>query len=152
MNEVLARFVSKLKVGKNDCLEWMGPPLKSGGYGNFRVNGKAKKAHRFLWEFIHGPVQKGLELDHLCRNPICVNPLHLEPVTHKENMRRGYYGMRTHCKKGHPYDADNTYICKRGKRSCKMCKSISMRQWYLKNGRSLSKPNARKQKQDLSSL
>jgi hypothetical protein len=45
-------------------------------------------AHIVYWEGEHGPVPEGLELDHLCRNPPCVNPAHLEPVTHQQNMQR----------------------------------------------------------------
>lgn len=45
-------------------------------------------AHILMWELVHGPVAEGLVLDHLCMQPGCVNPDHLEPVTHKENLRR----------------------------------------------------------------
>ena len=51
-------------------------------------------AHRVYYERHVGPVPEGLELDHLCRNPGCVNPEHLEPVTHAENIRRGYQAKR----------------------------------------------------------
>lgn len=46
-------------------------------------------AHRQIWIWVNGPVPKGLELDHLCRNRHCVRPDHLEPVTRQENVRRG---------------------------------------------------------------
>lgn len=54
-----------------------------------------------------GPIPEGLELDHLCRVSLCVNPWHLEPVTHKVNQERGR-GSVTHCKRGHPFDEENT--------------------------------------------
>jgi len=59
------------------------------GYGVFERKENRHKAHRYFWEKKHGPIPKGLELDHLCRVPSCVNPDHLEPVTHAENCRRG---------------------------------------------------------------
>lgn len=60
----------------DDCWEWTGKAAS--GYG----------AHRRVYEWLRGPVPEGLELDHLCRNKLCVRPDHLEPVTRAENMRR----------------------------------------------------------------
>jgi len=60
---------------------------------------------RLMYELMKGPIPDGMELDHLCRNPACANVMHLEPVTHEKNMRRGLGGdMRTHCPHGHPLD------------------------------------------------
>jgi hypothetical protein len=62
------------------------------GYGRFRGSGRKGgelKAHRVAYELVKGSIPDGLELDHLCRIPACVNPEHLEPVTHAENLRRG---------------------------------------------------------------
>jgi hypothetical protein len=58
------------------------------GYGHKGDKGKVRSAHVVYWERIHGPVPKGMELDHLCRRVQCVNPDHLEPVTKAENVRR----------------------------------------------------------------
>jgi hypothetical protein len=73
------------------CWVWQGALCK--GYGRVYVGGgraefKARNAHTVEWEKINGPVPEGLELDHLCSVPACVNPAHLEAVTHGENMRR----------------------------------------------------------------
>ena len=89
------------------------------GYGvlSHRVSGKIvhRMAHKILWEHFNGFVPDGLELDHLCRNRAGVNPDHLEPVTHAENVRRGEAGqhnpIKTHCPKGHPY-SESTYVVK----------------------------------------
>lgn len=63
------------------------------GYGIFYINGKLRCAHCVTYELYVGEVPEGLELDHKCRIPCCVNPDHLEPVTHAENVRRGLAGI-----------------------------------------------------------
>src|SRR5947209_2044527 len=78
------------KVEKTaSCWNWNGSKLR--GYGLFRVHSPQSMtyAHRFVYESIVGPIPEGLELDHLCRNPSCVNPDHLEAVPHKVNVLRG---------------------------------------------------------------
>ena len=70
------------------CWEWLG--CKDGdGYGMFRFEGYMRRAHRWGYELLVSKVPEGLVLDHLCRNPSCVNPDHLEPVTNQENLDRG---------------------------------------------------------------
>lgn len=58
------------------------------GYGVIKDGKRLKRAHRVMYERHRGPIPEGLELDHLCVNPPCVNPDHLEPVTRAENLRR----------------------------------------------------------------
>lgn len=65
--------------------------IDKGGYGVFHAKGERKslRAHRYFYEKYRGPIPKGLDIDHLCRNRNCVNPDHLEPVTRSENIKRG---------------------------------------------------------------
>ena len=69
------------------CWEWTG--AMRGGYGVLHQGGASVAAHRVIYERYRGSISPGLDIDHLCRNPSCVNPDHLEPVTRAENVRRG---------------------------------------------------------------
>lgn len=83
------RFWKKVdKAGPNGCWVWTAS-LDTNGYGRFRAVNVHYGAHRFAYMLVVGSISEGLSLDHLCRNTACVNPDHLEPVTHDENMRRG---------------------------------------------------------------
>lgn len=112
-------------IREDGCWEWTGS-RNSAGYGLTFLDGRPSKAHRALWVRTHGPVPEGLELDHLCRNRGCVNPAHLEPVTHRTNILRGKgitaeYAQKTHCPKGHPYSGYNLRVTTPGARKCRVC-------------------------------
>lgn len=70
------------------CWLWRGADNPD-GYGCVHHSGRTRSAHVVQYEATHGPVPAGFELDHKCRNRRCVNPSHLEPVPHNENVRRG---------------------------------------------------------------
>lgn len=115
------------KVNKTaDCWVWTASTYPN-GYGIFSIgHGVLSAAHRVAYQLVIGPIPDGLELDHLCRNHLCVNPCHLEPVTHRENTLRGrsqsaLNAKVTHCPKGHSYDETNTGIRPKGERSCRAC-------------------------------
>lgn len=161
-----AKFWSHVdRGGDGNCWLWTGT-LKSNGYASFYAGGGrgASKvyAHRYAYELLVGPIPTGSEIDHLCRTRHCVNPEHLEPVTHAENMRRGegFAGrnvrketcpnghpldgvlpnghrfcstcrprrgkgqlIKTHCKHGHEFTPENTYLDPAGKgRACQPCR------------------------------
>jgi hypothetical protein len=112
----VARRLANVKwVG--ECLIWQGAPNNM-GYGKVSVRndasapGNEEAVHRWFYKRFKGPIPEGLVLDHLCRTPLCVNIMHLEPVTQNENdlrgqIARGYGPDRTHCKWGHPWIAEN---------------------------------------------
>lgn len=124
------------KVDKTaTCWNWTGYRDKR-GYGRFGFGNRLVQPHRFAYEALVGPIPEGLVLDHLCRNPSCVNPGHLDPVTQAENMRRGEIRehhantLKTHCKRGHPLSGDNIYDLASGARECKTCKREKQRLRY----------------------
>jgi hypothetical protein len=113
------------------CWVWTGAKTAN-GYGQFYLGQNLERdrkaslqtyAHRYAYEITIGPIPKP-QLDHLCRNRLCVNPAHLEPVTNIENVQRGAIARpkRTHCAKGHELTEDNVYVHgTRGTRQCKEC-------------------------------
>jgi len=126
------RFWSRVDAS-GDCWEWLGAKDVN-GYGDFEVNPrphrKRTKAHRFGWELLVGPIPDGLEIDHLCRNHGCVNPDHLEPVTHAENLRRGVSPLgrvKNVCAYGH--QMSDSYQRPDGQRDCRLCKNRRQREY-----------------------
>jgi hypothetical protein len=114
-----ARFWPKVQP-TGFCWDWAASKNEK-GYGMFWLNSKHSKAHRVAYELLVGPIPDGMELDHLCRNRACVNPDHLEPVTHAENMARSR-AARKHCPHGHEYTEENSWFDKTGeKRMCRTC-------------------------------
>lgn len=129
------RFWSKVEK-TNSCWLWT-DALTHNGYGKFRVKEKTVRAHRIAYEIQKGMIPDGLILDHLYRVRRCVNPEHLEIVTHKENKIRGesnnQYRGKTHCIRGHEFTKENTRLREfkhkitgdiTFKRDCKTCHGL----------------------------
>lgn len=117
------RFWAKVSVGSG-CWLWTAY-TDADGYGRFRWNRKKVYAHRLAYEMLVADIPDRLVSDHLCRTPACVNPMHIEPVTSAENIRRGVgpsakNAVKTHCPRGHAYNEANTYHW-RGQRHCRPC-------------------------------
>lgn len=130
-NELLpCPFESKINKTET-CWFWTGA-VQSKGYGNY----KSKLAHRVSYEKYVGKIPEGLTLDHLCRNKLCVNPAHLEPVTQYENNMRGESPTaknkkKTHCSSGHELSEENIRVVKRVdgmRRHCKICERAHKKQ------------------------
>lgn len=138
------------KVDKSgDCWIWTGA-ISKGGYGNVCYIDQGKKRwntpHRLLWIELHGPIQTGLEVDHVCHDPAscqggagcmhrrCVNPDHLQLTTPKQNSspERNANSRRkrerTHCPHGHPYDETNT-TWSGGSRLCRTCNNLKVQRY-----------------------
>lgn len=109
---------------------WIWTAALKNGYGAISLDGKIRFAHRVAYEDFVGPIPDGLQLDHLCRVPACVNPLHLEAVTPQTNVLRGYSPgavalRRENCLYGHPYSEHG--VIASGRRICGLCRKTYMR-------------------------
>lgn len=131
---------------RDECWPWILPAHKT-GYGRGSFNNKQFLAHRASYEYFKEPIPKGLVIDHICKNRICVNPNHLRVVTNLENVTQNSNSLtvklknQTHCKRGHLFDEENTYSYKNS-RQCKICFKLRLdkipidelrkkqRQWY----------------------
>jgi hypothetical protein len=121
------RFWSKVEKRPDGCWIWQASGTQN-GYGQFWADNRLVLAHRRAYETMVGPIPAGMTLDHLCRTTRCVNPDHLEPVTHRENCLRGQSivakeARRTHCNRGHAFIPENIYWRADGTRRCRTCVS-----------------------------
>ncbi len=136
------------------CWNWTGQVSPS-GYGIVAKAGSTIRAHRLMYEEHYGQKPTGLDVDHLCRNRLCINPEHLEAVTHRENMRRSYSpaglnARKSHCNSGHPLSGDNVSIRKTdGGRVCRACLRLcrdrvlqkkAVKRQALRRGETLASP------------
>lgn len=132
------------QISTLECWNYLGPFFFSHSnliYGVHWTNDirKLQRAHRLSYEAHKGKIPKGLTIDHLCRNTICINPEHLEAVTNKENVLRGISfsainAKKTHCLKGHPFSGKNLLILKNSKgRWCRICSQSYGRYYRKKN-------------------
>ena len=122
-------FLQKIHVRADGCWVRAGR-LNLSGYAQFSAGGHVL-AHRWVYERWFGPIPAGWQIDHLCRNRVCVNPAHLEAVTASENTRRSdlWESRQTHCLRGHPFAGDNLHIVQ-GSRRCRACDRLRDRKYY----------------------
>lgn len=126
------------------CWLWTGQKNNT-GYGVFGwydselKKTKSNSAHRVIYELLVAEIPLGLDLDHLCKNRLCVNPEHLEPVTRHENLMRSETNIVTinknkiKCLNGHAFTKENTYERKdRTTRECKKCRYNATLKSYRK--------------------
>ena len=83
-DKLVDRFLAHVAVNAAGCWEWQAQ--RTHGYGRFWCDNKLHQAHRVIWGWYYGDIPAGMELNHTCNNPGCVNPAHLELVEHKDNI------------------------------------------------------------------
>ena len=122
-----------------DCWYWLGSKKESRGliYGTFWDGKRNRNAHVVMYESEIGPIPEGMELDHLCRNTLCVNPAHLEPVTHRENLIRGNGFSGLNARKvaapcDHLYSGKDLI-----RRYCKPCRTKWHREYFHRNSKTI---------------
>lgn len=130
---VFERLFARLEIDTAGCWIWTGSTRKA-GYGQIWTSvadgpRRLLSTHRAMYELTRGPIPDGMDLDHLCRVPLCMNPDHLEPVTRAENVLRGegptaQNARRTHCNEGHELVLVNPTT---GQRGCPPCIATRMR-------------------------
>lgn len=121
--EELATLVKRIQAkgvtSHGGCVIWTGmawsPKDPSRRYGYIKHCGKKLRVHRIVFLAEYGPLPSGTVPDHLCRNTLCINPLHMEAVTARENTLRGIgptaiNARKTMCNKGHPLHGDNVWL------------------------------------------
>lgn len=126
------RLLRRMKVSPTGCWIWTGGKNNM-GYGLIQEQRHTSNVretvlvHRAMYRLRIGPIPHGMQLDHLCRTPLCMNPDHLEPVTARENNMRGIgtaakNAIKTHCQAGHEFTPENTRLIKGGRaRQCIAC-------------------------------
>ena len=98
------------------------------GYGQIKIRGhKRQSAHRASFSIFCSEPSPTNDIDHRCRNVLCVNPQHLEEVTHKINCQRRN-AIRSTCPQGHPYSG----VDARGARRCRTCDAVASRKYRIK--------------------
>lgn len=120
-NTLPDRLLKRITKEANGCWTYNGP--RSGhGYGSMWHDGRTRRTHRVAYEATYGDIPQNLEIDHICNNRLCCNPQHLRLVTRQHNAKLRSK-RQTHCRHGHEYTPDNTYIePQRGWRQCKTCR------------------------------
>ena len=150
------------KNGPGGCWEWTGTKR---GYAiiHYPPIGRNIGVHRLAKIFSGADVPDHLVCDHLCRNPKCVNPDHIEMVTHRVNSLRGTSpsaacAARTHCAKGHEYTADNTWMRptdnrrNHSNRVCRICSRASTNRWLDSHRKEYNEKRSQRQRERYKAL
>lgn len=120
-------FMERVSVADSGCWQWL-QRFDWRGYGRSRW----MLAHRVAYEVFVGPIPAEMTVDHICFNTGCVNPEHLQLLSHVDNARRQRSALATHCLHGHAFDEQNTYMrtaAAKGRRQCRACNREAVRRY-----------------------
>ena len=125
-------FYERFDRIKGSCWVWNKRINIQTGYGEFIAGGIMYSAHRFSYTYFIGKIPEGFHVHHKCENRRCVNPEHLEALTHKEHLLMGnglcaINARKTHCIKGHEFTKQNTYITPDNRRQCRKCNYLRLK-------------------------
>ena len=125
--DAFERICKQVEWDKYGCLMWTGSYRIShmSLYGRIGIGKDLVLVHRIVYEYTRGEIPKGLTIDHLCDNTLCISPYHLDVKTLRDNLLRGnsvsaINARKTHCPKGHEFTLQNTMISS-GRRRCRTC-------------------------------
>ncbi len=128
----LRRMWFKISI-PDACWEWKGSIKKCGYASDISIDGsRGRKGegylpHRLMYHWFKHDIPVGMTIDHLCNNPKCVNPDHMEISTHSANVSRAH--KRAYCKRGHPQTPDNRYTSPgSGMSRCRPCMNTSRKE------------------------
>lgn len=128
----IQRMVARRRIVPSGCWEWTGA-TNGYGYGTMSLRGRRYYIHRLAYQLAEGAIPPKHVVDHMCENTLCFNPVHLDAVTHQENIRRASkVGAKRRCVHGHAYTRANTYVTPAGARQCRKC---NRRRWIATNAR-----------------
>jgi hypothetical protein len=118
-HSAIGRFLNKIRIADTGCWIWQAS-TNGVGYGQF-VPSRPMLAHRFAYQYFIGELIPSLEIDHICRVKLCVNPLHLRQVTRAENLTNWLRPPCARCGK-------ETTVNAKGERRCFPCQKIRGRE------------------------
>lgn len=126
-NDIVAEFlrriaarIEKLSEQDGECRIWTGA-TNNQGYGVISMFGRPHGAHRVVWQLANGPIPDDADIHHSCKRRLCVLAAHLEALTRIEHNRVTHPWI-THCKHGHEFTPENTYVTSAGLRHCQACR------------------------------
>lgn len=128
MRDLIKYITDRVEIDSNDCWNWTLFRDRQ-GYGYAHINRKRQASHRVSYTAFIGPIPEGYHVDHVCWNPACCNPNHLQVLTASDNCRRLRKALMTHCIHGHKFEGRNLIIRNSGSRVCRECMNTNARRY-----------------------